>query len=288
VEGRRPSSDGGESFTYYDVDEEALSADAYVSRLAPRRGDGGPPARDWSEPPSPAPAPTPTPTPAPAAAPARWPEQASPFSTSTARSEPVPPPGEPEPRVRSIFDGPAPSNRDAQPAAGPALPGTPLADAPLPDAMPPRAAPAADSTPREAWIPTSPLGAAPSATSPVGPELAASSAAAAAATVAPAPASPGPGRAPELTAAGLMRRSPKQQIRDLTADVAAAGTERPATAQRSPEEVRRMLSRYRTGLQRGRSGGVELSEGGPDGRGGRDNRGQNEPSGYDPGAEDRR
>jgi hypothetical protein len=60
-------------------------------------------------------------------------------------------------------------------------------------------------------------------------------------------------RAPELTAAGLVRRSPKQQIRDLTADALVPGAPRPG-AQRSPEEVRRMLSRYRTGLQRGRTG----------------------------------
>jgi hypothetical protein len=59
-----------------------------------------------------------------------------------------------------------------------------------------------------------------------------------------------PGRGGELTAAGLVRRSPKQQIRDLTATPPTTG--RTVGSQRTPEEVRRMLSRYRTGLQRGR------------------------------------
>ena len=51
-----------------------------------------------------------------------------------------------------------------------------------------------------------------------------------------------------------MRRSPKQQIRNLTADVPGSPG-RPPTTQRSPEEVRQILSRYRTGLQRGRTAG---------------------------------
>jgi hypothetical protein len=59
-------------------------------------------------------------------------------------------------------------------------------------------------------------------------------------------------RGGELTAAGLMRRSPKQQIRNLAAD-GAQSSGRPPISQRSPEEVRQILSRYRTGLQRGRT-----------------------------------
>jgi signal transduction histidine kinase len=59
--------------------------------------------------------------------------------------------------------------------------------------------------------------------------------------------------ASELTAAGLVRRSPKQQLRDLRDDDGQGGNPRAATSQRTPEEVRQMLSRYRTGLQRGRS-----------------------------------
>jgi signal transduction histidine kinase len=64
----------------------------------------------------------------------------------------------------------------------------------------------------------------------------------------------------ELTAAGLVRRSPKQQIRDLAASAANLQAARVVGSQRSPEEVRRMLSRYRTGLQRGRS---PVQPGGP-------------------------
>lgn len=58
----------------------------------------------------------------------------------------------------------------------------------------------------------------------------------------------------DLTSAGLVRRSPKQQLRDLGDDGSGdAGRPAAASSQRSPEEVRQMLSRYRTGLQRGRS-----------------------------------
>jgi hypothetical protein len=116
----------------------------------------------------------------------------------------------------------------------------------------------------------------------------------------PSGASPaGPGRAPELTAAGLVRRSPKQQIRELTADASTATGVRPVTGQRSPEEVRRMLSRYRTGLQRGRLSvaqgagdpGAGDGAGGPVGAtadsGQRENSGQGDISGQGH-AEDRR
>lgn len=52
-----------------------------------------------------------------------------------------------------------------------------------------------------------------------------------------------------------MRRSPKQQLRALANQGGtAAEASRVVASQRSPEEVRRMLSRYRTGLQRGRGG----------------------------------
>jgi signal transduction histidine kinase len=60
--------------------------------------------------------------------------------------------------------------------------------------------------------------------------------------------------AAELTAAGLVRRTPKKRSAD------AAGAEMPTVAasrgsgqsNRSPEEVRKMLSRYRSGLNKGR------------------------------------
>ncbi len=66
-----------------------------------------------------------------------------------------------------------------------------------------------------------------------------------------------------ITAAGLVRRSPKQQLRAMArGESGPAAMNRTAASQRSPEEVRKMLSRYRSGLQRGRTlGGVAL---GPD------------------------
>ena len=54
-----------------------------------------------------------------------------------------------------------------------------------------------------------------------------------------------------LTAAGLVQRSAKQpgsaQVRP-----AAQGQHAVSASQRSPEEVKAMLSRYRSGLQKGR------------------------------------
>jgi signal transduction histidine kinase len=85
-------------------------------------------------------------------------------------------------------------------------------------------------------------------------------------------------RGGDLTAAGLVRRSPKQQIRDLTATSGSLESARVVGSQRSPEEVRRMLSRYRTGLQRGRSG---VQQGGSTSPG-------NDASGGRTGAEDHR
>ena len=57
----------------------------------------------------------------------------------------------------------------------------------------------------------------------------------------------------ELTAAGLVKRTPKKRSADATGGgmqvLAARGT---GASQRSPEEVRKMLSRYRSGLNKGR------------------------------------
>ena len=63
-------------------------------------------------------------------------------------------------------------------------------------------------------------------------------------------------RSPELTAAGLVKRTPKKQSDDATGGgmpVMAARTTA-SGSQRSPEEVRKMLSRYRSGLNKGRGG----------------------------------
>ncbi len=57
----------------------------------------------------------------------------------------------------------------------------------------------------------------------------------------------------ELTAAGLVRRTPKKRSEDAAGGgmpMMAARTT--ANSQRSPEEVRKMLSRYRSGLNKGR------------------------------------
>jgi hypothetical protein len=57
-----------------------------------------------------------------------------------------------------------------------------------------------------------------------------------------------------LTAAGLVKRTPKKRGTDSSGAVMAAGSASRSTGQtqRSPEEVRKMLSRYRSGLNKGR------------------------------------
>lgn len=65
---------------------------------------------------------------------------------------------------------------------------------------------------------------------------------------------PAPAPAETLTAAGLVKRTPKKRMADgvgasSAAPVAARST---GQTQRSPEEVRKMLSRYRSGLNKGR------------------------------------
>ncbi len=69
------------------------------------------------------------------------------------------------------------------------------------------------------------------------------------------PASPPPAGA-SITAAGLVRRTPKKRSESVTGGGSlrtAATTQRPTgQTTRSPEEVRKMLSRYRGGLKRGR------------------------------------
>jgi hypothetical protein len=56
-----------------------------------------------------------------------------------------------------------------------------------------------------------------------------------------------------VTSAGLARRVPKQQTAATPAVETSAASGRPVgRSARSPEEVRHMLSRYRSGLDRGR------------------------------------
>jgi signal transduction histidine kinase len=58
----------------------------------------------------------------------------------------------------------------------------------------------------------------------------------------------------ELTAAGLVRRTPKNRAPEAVGSSVPAGQQPRLTSatQRSPEEVRKMLSRYRSGLNKGR------------------------------------
>lgn len=67
-------------------------------------------------------------------------------------------------------------------------------------------------------------------------------------------------KAAELTAAGLVRRTPKKRSETAVGGGAPTQAARSTGAsQRSPEEVRKMLSRYRSGLNRGR-GSTEDTE----------------------------
>ena len=70
---------------------------------------------------------------------------------------------------------------------------------------------------------------------------------------------------PPLTAAGLVQRTPKKRSDEATGggmSVLAARTT--GSGQRSPEEVRKMLSRYRSGLNKGRGGADGSSTDTPD------------------------
>jgi hypothetical protein len=85
------------------------------------------------------------------------------------------------------------------------------------------------------------------------------------------PPAPGPAQAageagPRLTQAGLPRRVPKANLAPgMTAAQEPAGQPAPPPG-RSPDEVRSMLSSYRTGIERGRTvaGGAEPGERSPD------------------------
>jgi signal transduction histidine kinase len=82
----------------------------------------------------------------------------------------------------------------------------------------------------------------------------ASAATAEAAAAAPADAVAAAKTAAELTAAGLVKRTPKKRSAEATGGgmPAVAPARGSSQANRSPEEVRKMLSRYRSGLNKGR------------------------------------
>jgi hypothetical protein len=77
------------------------------------------------------------------------------------------------------------------------------------------------------------------------------------------PAAP-PSIGEDVTAAGLIKRTPKKRSNTATGTGplrTAATSQRPTgQTQRSPEEVRAMLSRYRGGLKKGRTGADEGSD----------------------------
>ncbi|MCC5953536.1 MAG: nitrate- and nitrite sensing domain-containing protein [Acidimicrobiia bacterium] len=62
--------------------------------------------------------------------------------------------------------------------------------------------------------------------------------------------------APPITAAGLVKRTPKKRAAEPEPGSMAAMAAAPSSgqSQRSPEEIRKMLSRYRTGLNKARGG----------------------------------
>jgi hypothetical protein len=93
------------------------------------------------------------------------------------------------------------------------------------------------------------------------------------APVAEAPPAPAPGPAPEpgerLTQAGLPRRVPRANMAPGMVASQQADAPPPPPSQptgRSPDEVRSMLSSYRTGIERGRTvaGGTDQGERPPD------------------------
>ncbi len=144
--------------------------------------------------------------------------------------------------MASVGGRPTRTRRPARPAAVPVGAGAPAesasSDAPAPVGEP--MVPVEVPSPGPSGLPMR-RGADPSddtSTSPAAAPVAAPEA------PAPAPA------APSLTAAGLVRRTPGATASSGTAPAAGRAVTRTA---RSPEEVRRMLSRYRSGLDRGRT-----------------------------------
>jgi hypothetical protein len=223
----------------HDVTEAALLApDALLptpERPAPRRrpvaGSGPrptPPTLARSSAPNEEPASRPaSPPTTPGALPSRAPRAETSASSRPERALPS----------RAARPGPSPANGSGNGVGAPQSGATPSA-APAPTAP----APVPTSTP----APTSDPVSVPEGTP--------------AATPTTAPASP-----PIVTAAGLTRRVPKQQTATHTPVETSAAPARPVgRSARSPEEVRRMLSRYRSGLDRGRQADGSEAATGPD------------------------
>jgi hypothetical protein len=269
------------------LDQALPQGDAFEAGLAALLAPGGPET-------APPPAAPPAPPAAPPAAPSGlvdWGEQPEWGLNGPATPPPAPaPPTAPAPySADDLFARPSDS-RSAPPNGnghsnghgnGLAAPGLPAA-APPPAQVPPPAQPAAPE-----WLPDDDFGV-PTPTSSVTSAVPAPPPpppAPSAAPPPPPPPPPPPGQAhvpalPEwmaepasgpidvpaeggglqprgtrMTPAGLVQRTPRAtRPRDLASDEALDDTPL-AKTQRSPEEVRAMLSRYRSGLQRGRGPG---------------------------------
>ena len=163
---------------------------------------------------------------------ARSPEDTSPYPTEPSRADTEEPPAYRP--VHAVPEEPLPTRR----------PPAPMADEPPPhlDEPPPRPPEPTSPAAEPAWASSEP---------PPAP---------------PAPAEPaGAPTGPRLTQAGLPRRVPRANLAPGMVASSQAAPSQPEPAQpsgRSPEEVRSMLSSYRTGLERGRSvaGGADVHE----------------------------
>ena len=164
----------------------------------------------------------------------------------------------PMPEPAAIPDMAVPQTPAIPDLAAPAAPTMPAAPAAPPAAAPQAAAPVAPAPlPAPAPVPEAPAPTFPSVTAePTAAVPVAQAAQTQVPTQPAAPAAPAPAPVqpePEVTSSGLMRRkrtAPADEPLDLEGD-------RAAPSQRSPDQVRNMLSRYKTGLERGRGSSNE-------------------------------
>ena len=143
-----------------------------------------------------------------------------------------------EPAPASVAEAPAPEVFEPAPA--------PVAEAPAPEVIEPAPAPTAEA-PQQL---DSPPAFAEPAPAPAAPAAAAASVAArSAVAVATAPVASGVATQPGKTTGGLTKRTRSAPSDTPKVDFDEART---APSQRSPDQVKSMLSRYKSGLERGR------------------------------------
>jgi signal transduction histidine kinase len=172
----------------------------------------------------------------------------------------LPTPERPAPRRRPVAGSTErPAARPAPTPSAPAAPAPPPIEPTTPGGLPSRVPARAEGSPSTnpgVALPSRNGGHVPSPANGSGsnPVVTRSSPASVEPVDAPAvTAAPPAPAAPAVTAAGLTRRVPKQQAATHTTAETTATPARPVgRSARSPEEVRRMLSRYRSGLDRGR------------------------------------